>query len=288
MSLPRISIVTPCYNHAQYIEWTVRSVLLQRYPNLEYIFMDGGSTDGTQDIVAPYRDRFSHYVSERDKGQSDAIHRGFKESTGEIMAYLNSDDMLAPGTLHYVAEFFAKHPNVDVLYSHRCTVDSANKALWYWILPKHNNYLMMRWDLIPQETTFWRRGLYEKVGPIDPQYRFAMDYELFIRFMREGTLHRTNRFLGAFRQHDSAKTSQLLETVGKQEIEQVWRKYGLKNSRLDPIRSKMFFYGAMRHGCQYAQSGKMLPGSLPGIGYDYDDVWGGLLNEKKRLPVMGA
>lgn len=283
MSLPRISIVTPCYNHAQYIKWTVRSVLLQRYPNLEYIFMDGGSTDGTQDVVAPYRDRFAHFVSERDKGQSDAIHRGFQKATGDIMAYLNSDDMLAPGTLHYVAEFFERNPDVDFIYSHRCTVDSVNKALWYWILPRHNNYLMMRWDLIPQETAFWRRSLFEKAGNIDPQYRFAMDYDLFVRYMLDGKLKRVNRFLGAFRQHDAAKTSLLLETVGKQEIAQVWRKFGLANSKLDPIRSKVFFYGAMRHGCQYAQSGKKLPGGLPGIGWDYDTLWSGMLNDD-RLP----
>jgi len=288
MALPRISLVTPCYNHAQYIRWTVRSVLLQRYPNLEYIFMDGGSKDGTQKVVEPYRNRFAHYVSEKDKGQSDALHRGFLKSTGEIMAYLNSDDMLAPGALHYVAEFFATHPEIDVLYSHRATCDSMNKMLWYWILPKHNNYLMMRWDLIPQETTFWRRSLFEKVGNIDPQYRFAMDYDLFVRFMLEGKFYRTNRFLGCFRQHDTAKTSQLLETVGKEEIAQVWRKFGLKNSPLDGIRSKMFFYGAMRHGCQYAQSGKMLPGSLPGIGWDYNDLWGGLLNGDRLPNSVGA
>ena len=285
MSLPKISLVTPCYNHAQYINWTVRSVLLQRYPNLEYIFMDGGSKDGTQDVVAPYVDRFAYYVSERDKGQSDAIHRGFLKSTGEIMAYLNSDDMLAPGALHYVAEFFEKNPDVDVVYSHRATVDAENFMKWYWILPRHNNYLMMRWDLIPQETTFWRRRIFEKVGNIDPNYRFAMDYDLFVRFMLNGKLQRANRFLGAFRQHDTAKTSQLLATVGKEEIDRVWRKFGLKNSKLDPIRSKMFFYAAMRHGCQFAQSGKSLPGVLPGIGYNYDQVWGGLLNETRLPPV---
>ncbi len=284
-NFPRISVVTPCYNHVQYIRWTVRSVLLQRYPNLEYIFMDGGSTDGTQDAIARYRDRFSYYVSEKDKGQSDAIHRGFLQSTGEIMAYLNSDDMLAPGALYYVAEFFRTHPDVDVLYSHRCTVDAANKSIWYWILPQHSNYLMRRWDLIPQETTFWRRRIFEKAGNIDPQYRFAMDYELFVRFMLEGKFHRADRFLGSFRQHDNAKTSQLLETVGKDEIAQVWQKYGLKSSRLDPVVSMRFFNAAMRNGARYAASGKMLPGGLAGIGWDYNELWGGMLNET-RLPVV--
>ena len=94
--LPKISIVTPSYNQAQYIGWTMRSVLLQRYPNLEYILMDGGSNDGTMGVLAPYRDRLAHLTHARDKGQSDAVSRGFARSTGEIMSYLNSDDMLAP------------------------------------------------------------------------------------------------------------------------------------------------------------------------------------------------
>src|SRR5436305_7493616 len=97
MKLPRISIVTPSYNHADYIEWTVRSVLLQRYANLEYIVMDGGSKDATCEILAPYQNHFAHFVSQKDAGQADAIARGFQRCTGDIMAYLNSDDMLAPG-----------------------------------------------------------------------------------------------------------------------------------------------------------------------------------------------
>src|SRR3954451_7590862 len=150
MTLPRISIVTPSYNQAQYVGWTARSVLLQRYPNLEYIVMDGGSTGATMEVLAPYADRCAHIVSERDKGQSDAVHRGFARSTGEIMSYLNSDDMLSPGTLHTVARFFAEHPDVDAVYSHRCTVDGANRMKWYWLLPRHSNWYQIRWDLIPQ------------------------------------------------------------------------------------------------------------------------------------------
>src|ERR1700712_252528 len=143
MTYPRFTIVTPSYNQAQYVGMTARSVLLQRYPNLEYILMDGGSKDGTQKVLEPYLDRFAYYVSEKDKGQADAIHRGFARSTGEYMGYLNSDDMLAPGALQTVADYFADNPDVDVVYSHRCTVNSANRMMWYWILPEHSNYRMM-------------------------------------------------------------------------------------------------------------------------------------------------
>src|SRR5215207_7525224 len=127
MTLPKISIVTPSYNQAQFVAWTARSVLLQRYPNLEYVWMDGGSKDDTVEVLKPYHDRFAYFVSERDKGQSDAIHRGFQKTTGDIMAYLNSDDMLAPGALHWVANFFEEHPEIDAVYSHRITVDGKNK-----------------------------------------------------------------------------------------------------------------------------------------------------------------
>ena len=285
MTLPRISIVTPSYNQAPFIQWTVRSVLLQRYPDLEYILMDGGSKDGTQAVLEPYRDRFAHYESAPDKGQSDAIHRGFIRATGQIMAYLNSDDMLAPGALQFVARYFAEHPEVDAVYSHRCTVDENNNAVNYWILPRHNDWYMSRWDLIPQETCFWRQSLFQKCGNIDPEFRFAMDYDLFVRFMLRGRMVRTNRFLGVFRKHTAAKTSQLLETIGKEEVARVWKRYGLTKRRADDLRGARFFNRVQWSGSKFAHQKRQLPGALPGLGYDYDRVWGGLLSDS-RLPPM--
>ena len=284
MTFPRISIVTPSYNQARFVGWTARSVFLQRYPNLEYIMMDGGSKDNTMEVLEPYADRFAYLVSERDKGQSDAIHRGFARSTGDIMAYLNSDDMLAPGSLDFVATFFAEHPNVDAVYSHRCTVDAENKVLWYWMLPRHSDWYMMRWDLIPQETCFWRRRLFERRGNVDPSFRFAMDYDLFIRYMQASRFVRVNRFSGIFRQHEQAKTSQLLETVGKQEVNKIWSANGLRGSRLHPLLSTRFFHTVQRRGHKFAASGQQLPGCLPGIGYDYDELWGGLLADNRIAP----
>ena len=285
MSLPKVSIVTPSYNQGPFIEWTVRSVFLQRYPNLEYVLMDGGSTDETQRKLEPYADRFAHYVSEKDSGQADAIRRGFESCTGQIMSYLNSDDMLAPGTLHFVARFFARHPDVDAIYSHRVTVDEQNRVLWYWLLPRHSDWYMTRWDLIPQETCFWRRSLFEKCGNIDPGFRFAMDYDLFVRFMQKGRMVRVNRFLGAFRKHTEAKTSQLLETVGAQEIAAVWKRYGLGKRKIDELRATRFFNGVNRRGGRFAARKRHLQGALPGVGYDYDRVWGGLLSDRRLPPI---
>lgn len=289
MPLPKISIVTPSYNQAAYVPWTVRSVLLQRYPNLEYIVMDGGSKDNTVEVLKPYVDRLAHFQSERDKGQSDAIKRGFDRCSGEIMAYLNSDDMLAPGALHYVADFFARNPDVDAVYSHRLTVDGHNFAKWYWILPEHSDWYQCRWDLIPQESCFWRRRYFDKCGNVDDSLRFAIDYDLFTRYMQAGAKFvRANRFLGVFREHEEAKTSQLMNTVGAAEINKVREKYGIKLGRTAPFVSARFYYSALRRGEEFAYKRKRLPGCLPGVGYDYNDAWGGLLDDGRLPPVAAA
>jgi glycosyltransferase involved in cell wall biosynthesis len=287
MKLPRISIVTPSYNHADYIAWTVRSVLLQRYSNLEYIVMDGGSKDATANILAPYRHYFTHFESQKDNGQADALARGFEHTTGEIMGYLNSDDMLAPGTLDFVADYFNTHPEVDALYSHRCLVNAQNRVVGYWILPRHDNYLIQRNDLIPQETCFWRRRLFEKAGNIDASYRFAMDYDLFVRFMKHGVLTRVNRVLGAFRFHNESKTMRLLATLGEEEKRRVQDQYGLSATWRDELRISLTTKMLRLQSWWHVKAKRFLPGSLPGIGYDYDDVWGGQLSER-RLPLLPA
>jgi glycosyltransferase involved in cell wall biosynthesis/SAM-dependent methyltransferase len=292
MPWPRISIVTPSYNQGQFIERTVRSVLLQRYPNLEYILMDGGSTDETLDRIAPYMKEFSYAVSQPDRGQAEAIANGLARSSGEIMAYLNSDDLLAPDALYFVANFFKANPNIDWIYSHRCFVDDDDQVTGYWILPPHQNFLMRRWDYIPQETCFWRRSLFEKSGNIDRSYRFAMDYDLFVRFMSKGRGRRLNRFLGAFRDHSTSKTKQLLATVGAREMMRVRQKFMIRASITDGIFGLVLGNWVQYAGRYFSAAGYSLPGGLPGVGYDYNDVWGGLLRSgepklAKALEVTG-
>jgi glycosyltransferase involved in cell wall biosynthesis len=280
MSLPTISIVTPSFNQSRFIEWTIRSVLLQDYPQLEYIVMDGGSTDGTCGILERYRRRFHHFESAPDQGQADAVARGFAKSSGDILAYLNSDDMLAPGVLADVAEYFARHPHVDVIYSHRCFVSENNQVIGYWWLPPHSDYLMTRRDYIPQETCFWRRSIYDRAGGINSNFRFALDYDLFVRFMRIGRFRRLNRFLGAFRKHAEAKTASLMDSVGQQEIESVWRANGMKAPPWSPILDVLFQIMIDRASRIFAQSGRRLPGTLGGTGFDYGALWGGKLDER--------
>lgn len=281
---PKISLVTPSFNQARYLESTLRSVLLQRYPNLEYLVLDGGSTDGSGGIIDRYRGELAYAVSERDNGQADAIARGFARSTGDIMGYLNSDDLLAPGALEFVARFFAEHPRVDAIYSHRCTIDAAGIVRWYWLLPPHSNFLIKRWDLIPQETCFWRRRLFARAGNIDPSFRFAMDYDLFVRYMTAGgKFRRVPRFLGCFRQHDDSKTSRLVATLGQEEVARVWRTYGLGSRQADPFIYRNFAEFVNVRSARYERDNRRLPGAAPGAGYSYDaELWGDQLGESAR------
>lgn len=217
---PTISIVTPAYAHGHFIETTIQSVLEQQYPALEYIIKDGGSKDNTVDILKKYVPQLAYWESTKDTGQSQAINIGFSHAHGEIMAYLNSDDLLLPGALHYVADYFAKHPEVDAVYGHRILIDENNDEIGRWILPPHQDKILAWADYIPQETLFWRRTLWEKVNAhIDESFQFAMDWDLILRFIAaSGKLVRLPRFLGAFRIHPHQKSSAEISKIGKQDM----------------------------------------------------------------------
>jgi glycosyltransferase involved in cell wall biosynthesis len=275
----KISLITPSFNQGRYIERTIRSVLLQGYPELEYIVMDGGSSDNTSEILQKYQDRFAYWVSAPDKGQADAIARGLEHSTGEIMAYLNSDDLLAPGTLHFVDRFFSENPKVDAIYSHRLAIDQDDRVIWYWILPVHLSYMHQRWDYIPQETCFWRRRLFERGGNIDTSYAFAMDFDLFVRYMKIGKFVRVNRFLAAFREHSASKTSTLKEAAGRPEFKRLWERNQVKWHALDAVIEPWAEELASKQGLRFAALRQHLPGGFTGIGYDYNDFWGGWLRD---------
>ena len=217
---PKISVVTPSLNQGPYIEETIRSVLEQGYPNVEYIVQDGASQDETRRILERYQDRLAHWASEKDTGQSNAINRGFKHATGEILAYLNSDDILLPGALNYVAAYFEQHPEIDVVYGHRVLIDERSMEIGRWVLPQHDEEVLSWADWIPQETLFWRRSIWDKVGgAIDESFRFAMDWDLIVRFRDAGARFvRLGRFLGAFRVHPHQKTSAAIHELGVKEM----------------------------------------------------------------------
>jgi glycosyltransferase involved in cell wall biosynthesis len=223
---PKISIVTPSFNQAQFLEQTILSVLNQRYPNLEYIIMDGGSADGSADILRKYENRLKYWISEPDNGQADAIYRGFEHSTGEILAWLNSDDYYLPGALHAVGHFFAHHPQAEWLIGNTIAIDANGQLLFYrWAFPVSFGSLLY-WDLgFHQQASFWRREAFFATGGFDRTLTFSFDYDLYLRLARRQRPRRINRFLAAFRKHPMAKTG-LIDHVRRAENETLFLKYG--------------------------------------------------------------
>ena len=210
MHYPKISIVTPSYNCKALIAQTIDSVLSQNYPNLEFIVIDGNSTDGTQEILEQYSNSFAYWHSQNDQGQYDAINQGFAKSTGEIMAWLNADDMLLPNSLFVAGEIFAQLAEVEWISSLQPTSWDANGYLaQVKSLPGFNRQAFLDGLYLPttakkgywlqQESTFWTRSLWEKAGSSIPSYDLAGDFALWCKFYEFADLYGISYPLGGFR-----------------------------------------------------------------------------------------
>ncbi len=225
--LPQIGLITPSYCQDKFIESTLLSVLNQKYPKLLYVVQDGGSKDQSTDIIRGYENQLTTWESVKDKGQSDAIRRGFakieaKLTQNDVMAWLNSDDLLAPRSLRLVAEYFAKHPEVDVLYGHRIIIDDADKEVGRWVMPRHDPKTLEWIDYVPQETVFWRKRIWDLVGGLDANFQFALDWDLLARFQQANArIVRLPYFLGCFRIHSEQKTNQHIHTTGHDEMTRI-------------------------------------------------------------------
>lgn len=217
-NLPAIAVVTPAMNMAAYVGHTLRSVLDQHYPKLEYVVMDGGSKDGTAEVVRSYALSLAHFESGPDGGQAAAINTGFGHTQGAVMGWLNADDLLLPGALHFVGGFFRDHPDVDVIYGHRLLIDEQGREIGRWVLPAHDEAAFRWFDFVPQETLFWRRSIWERLGGLHTNFHFAMDWDLLLRMRLIGArFARVPHYLGAFRVHAEQKTLALADT-GTSEI----------------------------------------------------------------------
>jgi glycosyltransferase involved in cell wall biosynthesis len=241
---PLISVVTASLNQGEFIERTINSVLSQNYPRMEYIIRDGASTDDTVSILQRYDPQVVDWCSQADKGQTDALNEGFARANGDIMAYLNADDLLLPGTLHYVAAYFQQHPDIDVVYGQRILIDEQDRDIGKWILPPHEDEVLRWVDYVPQETLFWRRSLWDRVGSkLDTSFDFAMDWDLLLRFIDAGAhFARLPRYLGAFRVHPQQKTSSVLQCQGRHEMGRLHKRYHGREVSMLEIRSNTLKY----------------------------------------------
>ncbi len=223
---PKISIVTPSFNQSRFLEETIKSVVEQSYQNIEYIIIDGGSTDNSCEIIKKYEHKLKYWVSEPDKGQTNAINKGLKLATGDIFFYLNSDDLLLPGTLRYVADYFLNNPDTDCLYGCTIMIDQNGKEL----LKRHDNpfdynILLYGINYIQQPSTFWRKKVTERIGLFDEDLHFNMDYEYWIRMGYDGLqLNYTETFLSKYRLHTNSK-SVLNSNIIQEERKIIRRKY---------------------------------------------------------------
>ncbi len=208
-SNPLVTIVTPSFNQAGFIEKTIKSVLEQDYPNIEYIVMDGGSNDGSAEIIQRYGDRLAHWESVKDKGQTDAINKGFARAHGEILAWLNSDDILYPHAVSEAVTYLSQHPDCGLVYGNCDFIDAEGKTIGRFNA-KQTDYrkLTQGYVHIPQQAAFWRADLWQQVGPLDDTVYFAMDYDLWLRLAKVSvvTYLACEKPWAAFRLHADAKT----------------------------------------------------------------------------------
>lgn len=237
--LPRLSLVTPNFSGAAFIGETLTSVAAQDYPDLDYVVVDGGSRDASLDVIAQHRDVVTTLISEPDRGHADAVNKGFAASRGEIMGWINSDDILLPGALAFVARLFRDRPDIDWITGRPSSMNEDGKIGWVGPVRPWSRLRFLSGDnkWIQQESTFWRRSLWERAGgELDLQYSLANDFDLWARFFRHAELHTVNRFLGCFRIRDGQRSIAFKKTY-EREAEAIIRR---ERRQLEPAYRRKF------------------------------------------------
>lgn len=253
---PLVSIVTPSYNQGRYIERTIESVLSQDYPNLEYIVVDGGSDDNTVAILKKYEEHLT-WISEKDRGQADAINKGFRMAKGEVMAWLNSDDTYLPGAIHQSVAYFEAHPEVGMLYGEGYHIDEDGERIERYYTEPFDYQRLSEVCFICQPTVFLRAQVINTVGPLDVTLDYCLDYEYWMRIAKRFRIGYLDAYLANTRLHLDTKTLSKRVEVHEETLQVVKRHYGQV-----PIR----WINAYAHAYL---AGKLL-GDIQGV---YEDGW---------------
>jgi len=203
-NLPLVSIITPSYNQADYLEETIRSVLEQDYPNIEYLVVDGGSSDGSVDIIRKYADRIDWWVSEPDKGQADALNKGMARAKGEYVAWLNSDDIYRPSAIRRAVNVLQSNLELGMVYSKLDSIDRTGELFNTISYRQYDLLDMLTFRIIGQPTVFMRRDVLQRAGPLDASYNYLLDHHLWLRMLQLAPIKYVPEVWAAARHHPSA------------------------------------------------------------------------------------
>lgn len=252
-SYPRITVVTPSFNQGRFLERTILSVLNQNYPNLEYIVIDGGSTDETLDVIYRYEPYLEYWTSERDRGQSDALNKGFARATGDIIGWQNSDDIYLPGAFVHAAEVFTTRPQVTIAFSHRIDINEDEEIIGERRFTPF--FLTGYWydgQSLSNQAAFWRRDLFARIGYLEVELQTAMDYEYFLRAGLDGAVFlRVKAFWGALRRHPASKANTLWAARMGQEV----RAIDLRHGKRFRLSKALHAYALVRRSMEYLAQG---------------------------------
>ena len=260
--LPSISIVTPSYNQGEFLEETIRSVLLQSYPNLDYIIIDGGSTDRSVEIIKKYQNYLSYWVSEPDKGPADAINKGWQKAKGEIIAYLNSDDAYLPGALAAVAEAFQQNPEAKAICGNELVINRDGFIIRKSNIEKVEHSSLLKLNLIPQPAIFIKSSIVQSLGGMNLEVRYIFDFELWLRITRTDSMKCIPNFLAVTRWHEQTITQTQRPAIGSELVYIITKETNNFADYLSPAEKKYILFICNRLAMNLHLEGKKILKSI--------------------------